>query len=238
MAKQLLKLVPMSEYALEINPIIPARSAIPEWYKSSPQRIEGTSTHLLVGKPIATTSTYKGCSPFLDGLTAGYMAVLTADIEVTRNDVGMPYFMWRTPFRTLVSDHTPDQWQGMQPPKGYAPLVMKWVPDVALQPPAGYSILFTHPMNRYDLPFLTLSGIVDTDTYHEQVLFPFWIREDFQGVLEKGTPICQFFPFKREDWKTEQQLFDARTVFLEREALFSRVVRSYKSQFWVKKRYE
>ena len=34
-----------------------------------------------------------------------------------------------------------------------------------IEAPEGYALLFTHPVNRFDLPFTTLSGLVDCDRY-------------------------------------------------------------------------
>ena len=71
-----------------------------------------------------------------------------------------------------------------------------------IQAPAGYSLLFTHPVNRRDLPFTTLTGLVDCDAfYNNPVLFPArWHDVDFNGVLPKGTPVAQCLPVKRENW--------------------------------------
>ena len=71
-----------------------------------------------------------------------------------------------------------------------------------IESPPGYSLLFTHPVNRADLPFTTLTGLVDTDAYRDvNVHFPaHWHDLDFNGVLPKGTPVAQCIPVKRESW--------------------------------------
>ena len=63
-------------------------------------------------------------------------------------------------------------------------------------------MLFTHPANRFDLPFTTLTGLVDCDRYHDNwIHFPaHWHDANFSGVLPKGTPVAQCMPVKREDW--------------------------------------
>jgi hypothetical protein len=68
--------------------------------------------------------------------------------------------------------------------------------------PPGYSLLFTHPINRSDLPFTTLSGLVDCDTFHHSPIhFPArWHDANFNGTLPKGTPVAQCIPVKREIW--------------------------------------
>ena len=71
-----------------------------------------------------------------------------------------------------------------------------------IEAPPGYSLLFTHPINRSDLPFTTLTGLVDCDTFHRSpVHFPArWHDAGFNGVLPKGTPVAQCLPVKRETW--------------------------------------
>src|SRR5262245_2197742 len=59
-----------------------------------------------------------------------------------------------------------------------------------------------HPVNRFDLPFTTLAGLVDSDRYHDNwIHFPArWHDLNFRGVLPKGTPVAQCVPVKRESW--------------------------------------
>ena len=62
-----------------------------------------------------------------------------------------------------------------------------------IEAPDGYALLFTHPANRFDLPFTTLTGLVDSDRYHDNFIhFPaHWHDANFSGVLPKGTPIAK-----------------------------------------------
>ena len=71
-----------------------------------------------------------------------------------------------------------------------------------IEAPEGYALLFTHPANRFDLPFTTLTGMVDCDRYHDNwVHFPaHWHDTGFSGVLPKGTPVAQCYAVKREAW--------------------------------------
>ena len=66
-------------------------------------------------------------------------------------------------------------------------------------------MLLTHPVNRLDLPFTTLTGLVDSDAYHDNwVHFPaHWHDPDYTGVLPKGTPIAQCMAVKRESWTAD-----------------------------------
>jgi hypothetical protein len=64
----------------------------------------------------------------------------------------------------------------------------------------GWSCLFTPAINRHDGRLQVLSGIVDTDTYHAPVNFPFLVTAvDGVYTLEKGTPLVQVLPFRRSD---------------------------------------
>ena len=64
----------------------------------------------------------------------------------------------------------------------------------------GYSLFATHPVNRADLPFRTLTGLVDSDRFTDVgVLFPAqWVEPEFEGVLPRGTPVAQCFAVERE----------------------------------------
>ena len=54
---------------------------------------------------------------------------------------------------------------------------------IELEP--GYSLFATHPVNRADLPFRLLTGIVDSDRFTDVgILFPaVWTDANFEGVL-------------------------------------------------------
>jgi len=68
--------------------------------------------------------------------------------------------------------------------------------------PPGYSLLVTHPINRDELPFRTLTGLVDADRYCDVFIhFPArWQDPQFNGMLAKGTPVAQCLPVKRDTW--------------------------------------
>jgi hypothetical protein len=71
--------------------------------------------------------------------------------------------------------------------------------------PAGYSLLVTHPINRHDLPFMTLTGLVDADRYIDNFIhFPErWRDAGFNGTLPAGTPVAQCLPIKRDRWAAQ-----------------------------------
>lgn len=223
-----------SEHFFNIKPSI---EFIPEWYRKSPAQMVDTNSELSVYGPTATNSTYKKCTPFFDSMTAGYMAYLTADIEIIKKDNNLPFVMWRTK-RDMITEHSLDQWEGLPCPDGYYPYVYKFHNQFQIKLPKNYSLLFVNPINRFDLPFLTVTGIVDCDVYTGQVHFPFFIKKDFTGIIEKETPIVQIIPIKREYWKREYGIYDGEKTSLYREQFLSTIKRSYKKNFWHRKEYK
>lgn len=238
--KNLIQFRPLFQIPYYIKPFKPASTNLPDWYKSMPNHIFGdTKNGLSKFNPEAPNVTMKGCAPFLDALTTGYIFELFCDVEIRRNETGN-LIRWRIP-EEVVTMHDKDQFPGF--PKSNESEwndVFKWHNYFNIKTPKGYSCLFTHPFNRLDLPFRTLTGVVDTDSYPNAVQFPFQVNElneDFI-VIKKGTPLCQIIPFKRTDWTSEYLPFDAKIADKSRFDLFSTIVRSYKTQWWNKKTYQ
>jgi hypothetical protein len=91
-----------------------------------------------------------------------------------------------------------------------------------IEAPEGYSVLFTHPVNRRDLPFTSLTGLVDCDRYIDNhIHFPaHWHDKSFNGTLPKGTPVAQCIPVKRDSWTaTVEALTDDATTRIRDLAL-------------------
>jgi hypothetical protein len=231
------KIIPSEKYSEYFFNVEPASSFIPEWYRKSNGVVDNITTTLYPQKPLATNSTYKKCTPFLDAMTSGYIVYLTADLEIGKSETGEILVLWRTE-RQIVTDHSPEQWDGLPVPHGYYPLVLKWHNQFAFNIPEEYSLLFTNPVNRFDLPFQTVTGIVDCDKYTGQVHFPFFLKEGFIGIIPKGTPITQIIPIKRESWKREHLEYDEKFSKLHYERFLSTIKRSYKNNYWTKKEYK
>ena len=234
-----IKIIPVREESLFKISINQSKLYVPEWYKKSPSKMKGLEkTSLIPTFTNATTSTYKKCSPFLDALTNGYMFSLTQDIEVTINGDGGPLIMWRTDVIEPVSIHTNSQWDGLKYPENCHNFVYKWENHFCIKTPKGYSTLFTHPHNRYDLPFYTMSGIVDTDKYGGAVHFPFFLKKDFVGIIKAGTPLAQITFIKREKWFRSIKKYNKENIKKYKFNFFSTIERSYKNTVWQKKEYE
>jgi hypothetical protein len=185
---------------------IPAVQGLPDWFKALPQKAFNPTT----GKDVETV---KKCPPFIDAMTYGFLIPLATDLEVQNGE-----FSWNFEVpRGVVTDysHSP---VGFHDPSQIAGtpffeddrFIIKFNNFWTIEAPQGYSLLFTHPVNRNDLPFTTLTGLVDCDNFHETPLnFPArWHDAGFNGVLPKGTPVAQMLPVKREYWNGR---FEARS---------------------------
>jgi hypothetical protein len=75
-----------------------------------------------------------------------------------------------------------------------------WTGNWGWKTPRGYSSLVCHPFNRFDLPFTTMAAIIDSDKMYGSGNIPFFLKNDFEGVIKKGTPYAQIVPIKRKKW--------------------------------------
>jgi hypothetical protein len=221
----------------------PSAQFIPDWYKKMPLYLDEEKNYgISLNNRFATNTTLKACSPFLDSLSCGYIWSLPADIEIRKNIFNNEtsfIFRWRTSGLDFVTHHDLNQHPTLPELVNGKKDVMKWEFPFIIKTPPGYSTLFTHPLNRHDLIFKTFSGIVETDTYEIPISFPFQMHnfEKDLIILEKGTPLCQFIPFKRENWKSKNKKFDKNNILKKRFIFFSKINRSYKNNFWIKKEY-
>lgn len=219
---------------------IPAIKSLPHWYKAKKtfyDNPEFYSSEKFEASPNRNKNvTIKWCNPFGDALGSGYFILLENDVQVTQSN-GTPEFVWFRGGDNFIGKHDKEQISPELIPKGYSQEPWKFINFWGIKTPPGYSTLFTHPMNRTELPFLTLSGVVDTDDYNFPVNFPFIIKDNFEGIIEAGTPIAQAIPFKREEWKTEIDEFDPN--FIEDQLKYSRrIFRPYKRGYWKRKTYK
>jgi hypothetical protein len=229
-----------AKYMLE--PPKPAINYVPKWYRDQKIYSNGESDILKAFKnKNSGMGTYKACTPLVDSLTSGYMVVSSADILV-RNAIEdeqgyIPRIDWTVSWAPL--DIQQQEVLGNYPiPYGYSKDSFRWSHDWKVETPPGYSLMISHPAHRHDLPFFTLSGIVDTDKHPSRLLFPFFVREGFEGLIPEGTPIAQIIPFKRDNWKSERKDYNPDTPFIFGNINTMKILRNYKTKYWSKKKYE
>ena len=92
---------------------------------------------------------------------------------------------------------------------------------------------FTSPLNHLEGRFKLFDGVVDTDTYYTHVNFPFiFTGGDGEYLIEKGTPLVQVIPFKREKYSVKCEVTDAKKLKKANTKLATRLYDGYKKIFW------
>jgi len=157
----------------------------------------------------------KHCMPYLDAMISGYHYLLHTDIHIYVNNEGFPVITWdshKEPVGLRVLKEMPIPHGHYQAHYGWQ---MWWGAEV----PEGWSILFTHPISRYDLPFTTTSGLVDSDKYPLPGNVSFHIKDNFEGVIKAGTPIMSIIPIRRENWQsvinTDEEFFKEKLKMID-----------------------
>ena len=233
--KKVLKYEPYEPYMHEfIDPPTPASRNFPDWFKNLSKKIMPKKMPIMPDGNANMTA--KACAPLVDSFMAGYTITLPFDVIVTRDPEYKNLFNWQCEWEA-VGEHDSRQYPKEGTPAGYDGLY-KWSNPWTLKTPPGYSLWVTHPVNRFDLPFITMSGFVDTDRYNTSPInFPFFLKNDFEGTIKHGTPIAQVIPIKRDSWSLEKLPYnngDIKTPFIIRKVL----EKSYKLQFWSRKDYK
>jgi hypothetical protein len=181
---------------------VPISKSMPQWYKEADRFAKMPNGEYWVGPDKGKIPTWKACPAILDILTTGYSLVTPCDIEFFLDDAGQIDVKIEDPmYKDFATRRTP--MPQFRHPEGYYNYHFAWMPDWAVKVPDGYSVLYVAPFNRYDLPIMTVSGIIDNDKVNLPGSFPFFVQKGWTGVLPVGTPYAQLLPFLREDWKSE-----------------------------------
>ena len=196
----------------------PVSVNVPEWYKKLEHKLGNF--------------TVKGCLPFMDTLTTGYILRTPQDYYVDMKPKENPENdedKWEYKIQQGFSMAPPflqSQWNylGIGAEASFHPFkqlhgsplkernlsnnFFKFENPWFIETPKGYSCLFLPVLNNNDDRFEILAGIVDTDMHSHRVQFPSvfngWkYKNGYQGTIKKGTPYAQVIPFRREKWKME-----------------------------------
>jgi len=227
---------------------VPSKLNIPAWYKNL--------------KTTKESPTIKSCMPFLDAITAGYILKMPQDFYVKHNFINKKTKKRDSHFRFGFSKAEPDhlihrginmnthrlqvhpQVQlGKECPfnkknkdLGYYKVLNPYI----IETPPGYSCLFVSLLNNADDRFEIISGIVDTDIYHNHINFPIVINGDkyphLETTIQRGTPYVQIIPFKRESWKMKIEEYKGDPL-IDRLTLLKLLWNNYKNNFWSKKKW-
>ena len=190
-----------TEFEQQLRPY-PAVKQLPKWFTEASIFTSGDkfpNDGKLHFRNRVANYTFKKCTPLLDGMNMGYIIPLWADVMVEQEG-GYPEIYWKTEANIFELHGGPSR--EIPAPAGYDQVVYKynntWIP----QTPKGYSCLILSPLGYNDLPFKAVPAVVDTDKSTLELVFPMWVKTDFEGIVEKGTPLVQIIPFKRDDWES------------------------------------
>jgi hypothetical protein len=210
---------------------LPLKRLVPEWYRQAESYWKSEDGHEGEG--------LKKCMPYMDTLMTGYAILTPYDIFVKEGPKGELDLSWNAPesIPAFVAERPKELGSTMPRPAGHHPNHLVWSGVWGFKTPRGYSALVTHPLNRFDLPFTTTSGIIDSDEWYAPGNIPFFIKQGFTGVIPAGTPFAQVIPIKRNSWKmigndTGLQYADGHQGYLARQA-----ETSYKKVMWHRKEY-
>lgn len=219
----------------------PIIKTIPDWYRKADRFEKKPNGEFWHGQDNGKIPTWKACPAIFDIMGTGYTLKTPCDIEfihVDENTLSITIFDER--YRDFCTAREP--MKQFEHPKGYYQSHFAWFPDWAIQTPEGYSALYSQPFNRFELPFLTTSGIVDNDSVNLPGSMPFFLREGFSGVIPAGTPFAQIVPFKREDWASEVIIEDPKNFDIKNMQTSNkyRVPDGgvYKNKVWQPRKYE
>jgi hypothetical protein len=236
---QSIKWIPSSyETQLLVPPPSPAKKYIPQWYKDAPIWEDGNKevTRYPDGQ-WDSNATFKKCLPFLDPYMNGYIQELWCDVTFYEKDgnLSVDYNSTIPPVEIRTGASYLDIGDG------YYKQEFVWNTQWEPITPRGYSTLYTQPHNMPNLPLLSLTGIIDTDSWSVPGNYPFLVRKGFLGTIKAGTPIYQMMPFKREDWNSEVLEFSNHTdekISKSLVELKKHEEGGYKKMHWNKKNYE
>lgn len=201
---------------------------MPDWYK----RLE-TYTNREDGMKIPTL---KRCPPFLDAMTSGWIICLAADVTFRIENNGARVSWNSDFFEPMIEHHNIKQ---IETHPNVPTLPIKVMNHWLIKTSPGWSCLFTPPMNRPDEDLDLFSGIVETDKYFEYINFPGFLKaREGSFTLNRGHPIMQVIPFKRNFAKTakiatlnSEEYNKLNTIRDRRSSWFS----LYRDTMWEKK---
>ena len=231
---KIIKFIPSSNISKEDKYLIapkPIKSLIPQWWKSGESEIE------LDGKTMAGM---KACIPFMDIMLSGYALVAPFDIYISETKDGDVKVSWNSPeeWQRFIAERPAILGATIPRPAGHHPNGFVWSSLWGWKTPRGYSVIVTHPFNRHDLPFTTLSGIIDSDKFEAHGNIPFFIKKGFTGIIKEGTPLVQLIPFKRKKWDMVVDTLLIKRVLRKSNALRrEKNPKGYKKALWQRKTY-
>lgn len=227
------------EAELVVPPPSPAKNFVPEWYKKITRFNDENKPIFDDGKIL--NHSIKGCVPFYDAMTNGYIQETWCDIHFEfiyeNNNLNRCEYNFASGPRIISSREN----SSIPTSNEFHPVefiwTMPWMPVV----PRGWSVFFTNPLNHFSQYFNSLSGIIDSDVFFHSFNgnFPFYIKKNYNNfIIPAGTPMYQMIPFKRENWESEvKNISDVDRYILDHKKR-KHYISGYKKFFHQKKSFK
>jgi hypothetical protein len=224
---------------------IETKKVLPNWYKN-------------INKHTLNFRNLKGCIPFLDNLSAGYVLPLPQDFHIahckTNVNTGEKESSYIFALSEGLNESECSEYNINGPTQDVHPIdqiggegsflgkkngnnnVIKIINPWLIKTPPGYSCLFTSPAYNENDYFSIISAIVDTDTFDNYINFPIIINHDkypsFEKTFEQGLPYVQIIPFKRDSWR--KKITTTKKIYSNFK-YFSKIIHRYKQLIWSRK---
>lgn len=229
-----------------------AKNSIPIWFLNKDKYNRDENDNIKSKKYIGLDGleknenelTWKSCPAILDSFIYGYHLYTPCDIEITKENNSYlinqdENFLDNVNKKTFSFCGIRGKDDTFPQPEGYEDVHFTWTTNWFPEVPKGYSVLLTHPINRFDLPFLTLTGIIDCSEYINGGLLPFFIKKGFTGIIPAGTPYAQIIPLKNEKWEKENIFYDEIEMLNHRKEMKTKYfidhpdhTTNYKDIYW------
>jgi hypothetical protein len=233
-----IEFIALDKYAFEVCPKpFPASQALPQWWKDASPYVKSPANpdgKKLIINNLESNAAFKKCTPMLDLLSSGYIVPLWADVQVTYQE-SYPVLSWRVS-KPMFDLH---EGQEVEVPDGYNKIQFKYLNQWYPKLPKGYSALVMPCVGYPNSPFRAMSAIIDYDKTTHPLYPPTYLKEGFEGIVEKGTPMFQIIPFKRNNWKSTFSFLEEgqAAINLDRDVKAT-IVNNYVKNFWEKKTYK
>lgn len=202
--KQLIEFIRNRPWLTENSSSVPKPTikTLPDWYRKADRFAINPHTKTYWEDPMVggKIPTWKACPAVFDIMGTGYVYRTPCDVEFYEENGNIKVKVLDELNKDFIQIRPP-MYQ-FTPPMGYHESHFAWWSDWAVKVPEGYSVLYSQPFNRFELPFMTTSGIIDNDKVNLPGTMPFFVVKGFTGVIPAGTPYAQMLPFKRESWES------------------------------------
>ena len=152
------------------------KNQVPKWFASADKYWRDENRKTLQHEWGAEILGFKSCPALLDIFLQGYYLTTPCDIMFYKDpEHNLPVAKTEPGYEMFIGAR--GAMQGFAVPYGYQEHHFHWYPNWGVRLEKGYSAMFVSPINRYDLPFISTAGIIDSDMLEIPGLVPFFLRE-------------------------------------------------------------